>query len=83
MKLKPASDQRYHGICKEAIDQDQDKQALVFILVKKNYGKRELMEELFPKDGVTITPISERSKEIIKHQGNVEMFKICELSNKV
>ena len=45
--------------------------------------ERELMEELFPKDGVTITPISERSKEIIKHQGNVEMFKICELSNKV
>ena len=75
-----------NGMSKEVTEQDHDKPALVFILVKiitESSNKRELMEDLFLQDGVKFTPISERSKEIMKQQGNVDMFDICEHSNKV
>ena len=81
-RLKPVIDQRFDGVSEEAIEQDQDRQAFVSMLVKRSVeadNENELMEELFPKEGATFTPISEPSKQ----QGNVEMFEICELLNEV
>ena len=73
------------GISKEAVEQDQDKQALVSLLLKRimeSDNRTQLMDELF-SGGVRFTPISECSKEIIMEQGNVEAFETLELSNKV
>ena len=85
MRLKSVIDQRSGGIPQEVIEQDKDRHALVSKLVKRMMepaNTNELVEELFPK-GVKFTPISERSQHVIKEQGNVEAFEICELWHKV
>ena len=37
----------------------------------------------FPEEGKTFAPISDRSRQIIKDQGDVEAFELLELSDKV
>ena len=58
MRVKPAIDQRFDGVSKEVLEQDQDKQAFVSFLVKRimeSDNKRELMKEL-------VIPKKRRSK---------------------
>ena len=78
-------DQRFDGISKEAVEQDQDRQALISHLVNQgmNSSKKELMQELFSEEGKKLTLVSDRSRQIIKDQGNVEALGLLELSNKV
>ena len=86
MRLRPVIDQRDDGVSKAVIAQDKDNQAFVSVLVKRiveSDSRTQLMDELCPKQGVGFTPIIERSKEIIKQQGNAELFERCGLSNKV
>ena len=40
------------------------------------------MEEIFPEEGKTLTPVSDRSRQIIKEQGNVEALELLELSKR-
>ena len=83
MRLEPGIDQRSDGIAEEAIEQGQDRQALISMLVKELWNPSTRKElPVFPKGGATCTPMSERSKQIILEHGNVEMFEICELSSK-
>ena len=49
----------------------------------KSSRKKELMEDLFPDEGKKFTRISDRFKQIMKEQGNVEAFEILEHSKKV
>ena len=65
MVFKPAVDQRFDGMSKEAVEKDQDRQALTSIQVNRVMGssrKKELLEELFPNKGEKFTRISDRSK---------------------
>ena len=39
------------------------------------------MDELLPDGGAKLTPIRNRSKQIMKEKGNLEAFEILELSN--
>ena len=43
---------------------------------------QELKTELFPNEGAKFTPISDRSKQSMNEQSNVEAFEMLELSNK-
>ena len=85
-RLKPVFDQRSDGMSKEAVEQNQDRQAPISVLVSRVVGlskKKELMKEFFPDEGAKFTRTTDRSKQIVKDQGNIEAFEILELSNKV
>ena len=41
------------------------------------------MQEFFPVEGMNFTRITDRPRQIMKEQGNVEAFEILELSNEV
>ena len=45
--------------------------------------KKEQMEDVFPEEGKKFTPINDRSRQIIKEQGNVKVFELRELLNEV
>ena len=63
--LKPAVDQRFDGMSKEAVEKDQDRQAFSSIQVNRVMGssrKKELLEEFFPNKGEKFPRISDRSK---------------------
>ena len=65
MGLKPAVDQRFDGMSKEAVAKDQDRQAVTSIQVNRVMGsprKKELLEEFFPNKGEKFPRISDRSK---------------------
>ena len=68
LSLDPVVDQRFDGILQEAVEQDQDRHALILHLqrqVTNSSKKQELLDEL---------------KKIIKERGNVETFDLLELS---
>ena len=67
ISVEPVTDQRFDGIPKEAVEQDQSRQALISLLVKQTMNsskKKEQMEEVFPEEGKKFTPMSDRSRQI-------------------
>ena len=57
IRLELVIDQRFDGIPKEAVEQDQDREALISFLVNQvanSSMKKELMEELFLEEGKNI-----------------------------
>ena len=57
IRLELVIDQRFDGFSKEAVEQDQDREALISFLVNQvanSSMKKELMEELFLEEGKNI-----------------------------
>ena len=74
LRLNPVVDQRFDGLPKGVVHQDQARQKLISHLVRQVLNspkKHELMQELFP-EGSIFTPISYQPKKVTKEQGNVE-----------
>ena len=67
LRVNPVIDQRFDRIQTEAVDQDQFPQVLTSHLSSSK--KKELIQELFPEEGITFTLIIDLSKKIIKEQG--------------
>ena len=58
--------QRFDGIPKEVVDQDQARQKFISHLARQALNspqKHEFMEELIPEEGRTFNPISDQSKK--------------------
>ena len=73
-------------IPKEAVEQDQKRQAVMVYLSKRimNSMKRKTgWKTSLQKIESKFTRISNRSRQSIKEQGNFAAFEVLELSNKV
>ena len=86
VRLVPKVDQRLHRVPLAEVQNDQARKQLISSLTRlllNHPEKKKLMDELSINNDDSYKPMSDHVKQIIKDQGDVEAYDLCQFSHKV